>query len=240
MKLDHLAFQETERKATTIAANTNATREKGRTNPNAEELAVGPLVKAWATHPRYTDAELVSRYGPNALDTRWISMAPRVGGGYKHWDSFALRDGEFFAMLDEPLACAKRSGVLLLYSASRLRSLDGSPLVARILPNVGELSYAIFDYDRVDAPPPALAHRAAALDLRAMAHRSPSDGATESKILRHKGVPGSEESRHELVAPTAEACLKHLIAEGYDPAILGALTVIDPAKVEFECHLPRR
>jgi hypothetical protein len=158
-------------------------------------------------------------------------MAAGVGNGYKHWECFDLRDGDFLAMLEEPLAF-KKGDLLPLYCPARLVARDGGVLVARVLSNVEHLSYAVFDYDRGDAGLDELVARATALGLRAMAHRSPSDGTTLSKILRHKGAPGSVQSEREIVAPTVAACTEHLIAEGYDPKLLGPITIVEPARVE--------
>ena len=212
---------------------THMTTIKDR-NPTAAELAYVDHVQQFAAHLRAlnSDAALRDAFGPGAAEEIWVCLSDRLNNA--HWAVVLLRRGDFILLVTDGWPLAKSSGELPLYVLGRLVRRNGNSLLRRVQPNIDELGAVVVDFDTGDAPLDLLADRATTLGVYGVAYPSPSNGSCTMEILRHPGAPrlGVE----DVVAPTPEACLTHLIAKGYRSDILGPLTVIDPARVVHTKH----
>ena len=203
-------------------------------SPTAAELAYVVQVQQFAAELRAlnSDATLQGAYGPGAAAEMRLAIAPDLRCA--HWPEVQLRRGDIISMLTDSWPLAKKGAGLPLFMPGVLKPRNGNALRRRTQPNVEGLHAVVVDYDTGDAPLSLLAGQAGALGLFGVAYRSPSDGSDTTEILRHPGEPGP--GVEDIVAPTPDACLAHLIAKGYRADILGPLTIIDPARVVRTKH----
>ncbi|KAB2942289.1 MAG: hypothetical protein K8F92_02100 [Hyphomicrobium sp.] len=161
--------------------------------------------------------QLVEQYGAHALDPVWVSFAPQKF--WCHWIPVQIWQGHFLRLLANPYDKPKEE--LPLFMPGRLVGTEQGKIVQRLQANVWALSFCVLDYDKGDAAFDAVIARLIELGLCATVYRSPSDGKEITKI-RRTGPDGKT-----LCEPTVEACLNKLIADGFSPAILGDVQIID-------------
>lgn len=203
-------------------------------DPTAAELQYVGQVHCFSRRLRknISDAALIEGYGAHAAEPMWVSWGPWLH--CQHWASEEFRRGDLVSIVSEAWPLTKKGGELPLFQPGLLVSRNSNKLHRRIQPNVQQLDAVVLDFDTGDATLDLLEARAAALGLFAVIYRSPSDGAAATEILRHPGEPRS--GVEDVVAPTHEACLAHLIEKGYRREILGPLTIIDAARVVRTTH----
>jgi hypothetical protein len=177
----------------------------------------------------FTDADLVEAFGPDAVLPVEIGFIPQVQ--YRHCPPIACRAGDVYALLHAAMDLPKAQ--LPLIVPARLLAPAKGLRARRNIASVAGVSFVTGDFDRGDAPLEAACARMREIGLSGVVYRSPSDGKDSSEILRCKGLI-SDTGAKELCAPTVEAVLAKMVADGYRAEVLGALTIADPEKVERE------
>ncbi len=171
------------------------------------------------------DYTLTDVFGPDAAALVQIGILASKEA--KHVPPITCRAGDLFSLLSTPLDLSKAR--LPLFLPATL--LHHHELRARRnAANVGRIDFVVLDYDKGDALASVLIERAGEVlpDVSCLAYRTPSDGADETSLMRF------DQRGKELCAATVEAVTAKLMAQGYKPDVLGAITVVDACKTEKE------
>src|SRR5436190_18666435 len=125
------------------------------------------------------DEQLVAEFGSDALREVHTCWAPRVG--WVHLACITSRAGHALMMMSTALP-AKKGDLLMLFMPTQLCS--PLPLLQRIQPNVYAVDFVVIDLDKGDGKFELVCEQLLKLFVAGLVYRSPSDGVTETKILR--------------------------------------------------------